>query len=121
MSLLAHLRPSPHIEPTMTSDKIDILQTMLQQQPDNPLARYGLAIEYSNRGQHELAATEFDTLLAAHPDYVAGYFHSGRNLEKLGRVDDACEIYRRGIDAATRKGDMHSRSELQAALDMAGI
>ena len=59
-------------------------------------------------------------LLAANPDYAAGYFHGGRTLEKLGRLEDARAIYEKGIEVTSRTGDAHTRSELQAALDILG-
>lgn len=105
----------------MSTNRLDVLRGMLEQDPKSQLARYGLAMEYVNRGEHEQAIAEFETLLANHPDYVAAYYHGGRNLEKLGRVEDACDMYERGIAVATRIGDTHTRSELQAALDMAGL
>jgi Tfp pilus assembly protein PilF len=94
---------------------------MLAQDPKNAFARYGLAMEYIRSGDQALAVEEFHALLADNPDYAAGYYHAGRTLESLGRIDDAREIYERGIEVTTRSGDSHTRSELQAALDMLGL
>jgi len=105
----------------MATDRLDTLKNMLEQDPRNGFARYGLAMEYVNRGEHDRALAEFDTLLADDPDYVAGYYHGGRTLEKSGRIDDARAMYERGIVAAKRKGDQHALSEMQAALDMVGL
>jgi hypothetical protein len=41
-------------------------------------------------------------------------------LDKLGRREDARSLYREGIEATTRIGDLHTRSEIQAALDLLG-
>lgn len=101
----------------MELSRIDLLKTLLEQDPSSLLARYGLAMEYVNAGQFENAVAEFEKVLASNPGYSAAYFHGGQTLEKLGRLDDAREFYRRGI-AATR--DPHARSELQAALDILG-
>jgi hypothetical protein len=46
---------------------------------------------------------------------------SRNSLEKLDRIDDARTMYENGIVAARRKGDQHTLSELQAALDMVGL
>jgi Tfp pilus assembly protein PilF len=94
---------------------------MLAQDPKNAFARYGLAMEYVRSGDQALAVEEFQALLADNPDYAAGYYHAGRTLESLGRIDDAREMYERGIEVTTRSGDSHTRSELQAALDMLGL
>jgi Tfp pilus assembly protein PilF len=90
---------------------------MLEQNPANTFVRYGLAMEYVNAGELELAAAEFGAIVAADPAYSAAYFHGGQTLEKLGRAGDARALYRQGI-AGTR--DAHARSEMQAALEMLG-
>ncbi len=64
---------------------------------------------------------EFRTLIAANPDYHAAYFHGGQTLERMGREDEAREMYGQGVEAATRKGDGHARAEMQAALDLAWV
>ena len=96
---------------------MEILKTMVQQNPSDTFSRYGLAMEYANSGQLESAVSEFRTLIGFNPDYPAAYFHGGQVLEKLGRVDEARESYEQGIQVTSRIGDQHTRAELQAALD----
>ena len=100
---------------------MEILKTMLEQNPQDAFARYGLAMEYANGGQLEKAAAEFRAVLEFNPSYAAAYFHGGQVLEKLGRVDDARQVYEQGIEVTSRTGDQHTRSELQAALDLLPI
>jgi Tfp pilus assembly protein PilF len=102
----------------MTGNRLDTLKHMAAQDPANTFVRYGLAMEYVNSGELEQAAAEFHGILAANPDYAAAYFHGGQTLEKLGRVEEARSMYERGIAATTRTGDLHTRSELQGALDL---
>ena len=104
----------------MPNDRLDTLKSLTAQNPQDSFVRYGLAMEYSRLGEFEQAIAEYRNLLAINPDYVAAYFHGGQSLEKLGRVDDARRMYRDGIEASTRAGDMHTRSELEAALDALG-
>ena len=101
----------------MASSRIDTLKQLLEQNPSSAFARYGLAMEYVNSGALEEAVNEFKEILAADPAYSAAYFHGGQTLEKLGRLEEARDFYRRGA-AVTR--DPHARSELQAALDILG-
>lgn len=93
------------------------MQTLLTQDPSNKLARYGLAMEYVQRGECEQAVAEFETVLRADGGYAAAYFHGGQALEKLGRLEQARDFYRRGIAAAD---DPHARGELEAALAILG-
>ena len=100
------------------SQRLETLRSLIAQDPANSRFRYMLAMETANSGDLAAAARVFEEVLVHDPDYSAAYFHGGQSLEKLGRVDDARSIYQRGIDATTRTGDAHTRSELQGALDM---
>jgi tetratricopeptide (TPR) repeat protein len=101
-------------------NRLEILQTMVEQNPNDSFSRYGLAMEYANTGSLEKAAGEYEVLLSFNPDYAAAYYHGGQTLEKLGRLDDARGLYRRGLEATRRTGDAHTHSEIQAALDILG-
>jgi tetratricopeptide (TPR) repeat protein len=102
-------------------DRLEALRAMLAQDPNNQLARYGLATELKNTGRGEEAVAEFKALLELNPNYAAAYYHAGRALESMGRIEDAREMLEKGIAVTTRTGDSHTRSELQAALDLLGI
>jgi len=99
----------------MTTDRVQALRAILQQNPADTLARYGLAMEHVRAAELEEAVAEFESLLAAVPDYLYAYYHAGQALEKLGRVDDAMRMYERGILAAQHKGDPHALAELERA------
>lgn len=102
----------------MAANRMEVLQSMVAQNPRDSFARYGLAMEHVNQGNLEQAVAEYRTLLEHNADYAAAYFHGGQTLEKLGRIDDAREMYQRGIQVTARTGDQHTKSELQAALEM---
>ena len=104
----------------MATTRLELLKSMVAQNPRDSFSRYGLAMEYRNRGDLEAAMGEFRALMAADPDYVAAYFHGGQTLEKLGRAEEARAIYQSGVEAATRQGDHHGRSEMEAALNLLG-
>jgi tetratricopeptide (TPR) repeat protein len=104
-------------QPSVENSRRQILEQMVAENPSNAFARYGLAMEFVKGEQWEPAVREFETLLAGQPDYAAAYFHGGQTLEKMGRIEQAREWYRRGVEAAR---DPHARSELQAALDILG-
>ena len=98
-------------------DKIATLQGILEQEPTNAFARYGLAMEHSGRGETATALAEFDRLLADHPDYTAGYFMAAQTLAKAGRNADAKQRLVDGIACARRTGNQHAQREMQAMLD----
>jgi tetratricopeptide (TPR) repeat protein len=105
----------------MATNRMEVLKNMLAQNPQDSFARYGLAMEYTNRGDWESALAEFRVLLENNSGYAAAYFHGGQALEKLGRLEEARDLYQKGIEVTARSGDRHTQSELQAALDMLPI
>ncbi|HEX5228756.1 MAG TPA: tetratricopeptide repeat protein [Bryobacteraceae bacterium] len=102
----------------MLTNRIEILKTMVAQNPADAFARYGLAMELVKGGELAGAVAEFRALIEHNPNYAAAYFHGGQALEKMGEVDQARAMYEQGIAVTSRTGDAHTRSELQAALDM---
>ena len=102
------------------SNRLEVLRNMLAQNPNDSFSRYGLAMEYANTGNLEQAIEEYRALLALNPNYSAAYYHGGQTLEKAGRREEARQLYRDGLEATTRIGDLHTRSEIQAALDLLG-
>jgi tetratricopeptide (TPR) repeat protein len=104
----------------MAINRLEVLQSMVEQNPADGFSRYGLAMEMVKTGDLTGAVEQFRTLLQHHPNYAAGYFHGGQTLEKLGRLDEAKELYGKGIEVTATIGDGHTQSELQAALSMLG-
>jgi predicted Zn-dependent protease len=98
-------------------DKIAGLKEILNLDPNNAFARYGLAIEYVSRGEIATGLAEFDALLAANPDYTAGYFMAAQTLAKEERVPEAIARLQAGIASARRTGNNHALSEMQGMLD----
>jgi tetratricopeptide (TPR) repeat protein len=104
----------------MAINRLEVLQSMVEQNPGDGFSRYGLAMELVKTGDLTGAVEQFQTLLRHNPNYAAGYFHGGQTLEKLGRLDEAKDVYRKGIEVTAVTGDGHTQSELQAALSMLG-
>jgi predicted Zn-dependent protease len=97
-------------------DKVAGLREILALDPKNSFARYGIAMELANQGETNAAISEFDTLLAADPDYTAGYFMSAQTLVGAGRKPEAIERLRAGIACAARSGNSHALNEMQTML-----
>jgi Tfp pilus assembly protein PilF len=105
----------------MATNRLEMLEQMVRQDPNNTFARYGLAMEYANSGDWGQAVVEFRTLLQHDENYAAAYYHAGQALEKMGKLEQARAMYEEGIEASTRKGDLHTRSEIEAALSLLPI
>ena len=97
-------------------DRIATFRSFIERTPADPFPRYGLAMEHKTRGELAEAWTVFAELLDKFPDYVATYLMAGGTLVGLGEKSQAADIYRKGIEVATRRGDQHARRELEGAL-----
>lgn len=95
-------------------DKLTALTEILELDPTNAFARYGLAMEHAIRGNPEAALAEFSTLIAHSSDYVPAYQMSAQTLVKLGRTEAALERLHAGIAAANRTGNQHALAEMEA-------
>ncbi len=93
-----------------------MLTDILTQNPNDAFARYGLAMEYSKAGNVESALAEFAKLLAANPDYTAGYFMAAQTLFRAERLEEARKMLSDGIAAAQRTRNSHAQSEMEAML-----
>lgn len=94
-----------------------MLQEILTHEPANKLARYGLAMEFSNAGQTDAAVAEFQKLIAQDSTYANAYFMAAQALQKAERTDEARGMLEKGIAAAQKSGNRHAESEMQAMLD----
>jgi len=102
-------------------DKIAGLKEILELDPKNSFARYGLAMELAGRSETAAAVGEFDTLLENDPGYTAGYFMAAQTLANAGRTAEAIVRLKAGIASAARSGNTHALSEMQAMLDELAI
>jgi tetratricopeptide (TPR) repeat protein len=97
-------------------DRVAMLTEILEQNPADAFARYGLAMEYANSGEVDRSLEEFGKLLSVHPDYTAGYFMAAQTLSRAGRVDQAKKMLTDGIASAQRTGNGHALSEMEELL-----
>ncbi len=98
-------------------DKIALLTEILQANPVDSFARYGLAMEHLSQNNPEKALEEFALTTQHNPDYVPAYQMSAQTLAKLHRSDEATGRLNAGLAAAQRTGNRHAASEMQALLD----
>ncbi len=101
----------------MDKSRLERLREIVQSQPDDTFARYGLAMELSSCDRPREAWEHFNYLLTHHPNYSPAYYHAGRLLASQGRREEAKKILAQGIEVTGRQENLHSQSELQAMLD----
>ena len=100
----------------MATNRLEVLRQLVERNPKDAFALYGLAMEYANAEEYDKALEQFRVLSEVNPNYSYAYFHAGRVLTKMGRIEDARAWYEKGIEVTTRSGDQHARGEIEAAL-----
>ena len=97
--------------------KLDTFRQMVARNPDNVLARFGLANEALKAGLYEEAREQLEAYLAAYDDEGNGYGRLADALERLGRMDEAKVALQRGIQASRRFGHPGMAGEFEAKLE----
>jgi predicted Zn-dependent protease len=99
------------------SKRLAFLEKTTSEGSTDPLAWYGLAMEYRKLERWDEALQTFTALRQMKPDYVAMYLMCGQMLEGVARKDEAREWLEAGLAAAREKGDGHAASEIESALE----
>ena len=102
--------------PDQKKTRRQMLEEFVSKKPDDAFSRYGLAMECMNNGDPAAADTHFRALLDRNPDYIPAYLMYAQLLARESRPAEAQQILTTGIAAATKKGDTHAASEMQALL-----
>ena len=107
----------PRVTP---EQRLETFRKLVERSPDDPFARYSLAMGLRSAGHDAEAAGEFAELARRKPDYVPTYLMWGQVLEKLGRRAEARQAYQDGAAAAQAARNDHALSELARALEALG-
>ncbi len=99
------------------SDRLTQLLEMQKESPGDAFIKYGIALEYMSRKDHDSAQKHFAELKTTHPDYLPMYYQLGKVYESLNKNEDAIHTYNEGIILARNQKDMHTLNELQNAME----
>ena len=91
---------------------ISSLEKLLGTPRDGALLRYSLGLEYAKTGDAARAAQYLRDAVERDPLYSAAWKALGKALAEGGKNDEAREAYRRGIEAARKKGDRQAEKEM---------
>ncbi|HVY48328.1 MAG TPA: tetratricopeptide repeat protein [Minicystis sp.] len=102
------------------SKRLAFLEKMTSEGSKDPLAWYGLALEYANLGRVDDALATFARLRGMNADYVPMYLMCGQVLAKAGRGAEARAWLEEGVVRARAQGNTHALGEMQDALAALG-
>lgn len=90
---------------------------VLEIDPDDTIALFGMADIFFFRNQFELAVNNLKRVLEIDKKYSTAYLLLGKSYEALRQSDNAVAIYQQGIEAAGKQGDMMPANEMQSRLN----
>lgn len=96
--------------------EIQNLEAMLENGQDNALLRFALGSAFLKYGKYAEAAAHLARSVEFDPDYSAAWKLYGKALEQQDKSSEAIEVYRKGINAAEKKGDVQAAKEMKVFL-----
>jgi folate-binding protein YgfZ len=93
---------------------------VLEIDPEDPLALMGMGNVLIDLGQPAEADRYLARALAVQKDNSALYLSRGKLLQELGREGEAASVLRKGIEVASKKGDLMPLREMEARLVLSG-
>jgi Tfp pilus assembly protein PilF len=91
---------------------ISQLEKLLGTPRDGALLRYSLGVQHAKAGNRQRAIEYLRDAVAREPLYSAAWKVLGRTLTESGENAQALDAYRRGIEAAKKKGDRQAEKEM---------
>ena len=101
----------------MSTDRLNTLKTFLEESPNDPFIIYCIALEYEKNNDPKCEVT-FHQLLTDYPNYLATYYSFGKYLENKNRIDEAEDVFNKGLALAKELGETKTAGELQTAIDL---
>lgn len=105
---------------TAPPSRLDTFRAMVAKNPDNVLARFGLANEAAKERLFDEAVEHYAVYLARYDDEGNGWQRMAEALQQLGRTDEARDALSKGIAASYRFGHTGMAAELEERLEELG-
>jgi folate-binding protein YgfZ len=97
--------------------QVEMFHKVLEIDAIDQVANFGLGSIYLDTGKYEEALGPLKTVVKHYRDHSAAYLALGKALEKLSRKEEAAEVYKDGIEAASKKGDLMPLRDMQNRLN----
>lgn len=94
-----------------------MFKQVLEIDPDDTLANYGLGSIAVEKSEWEIARTHLEKVLEQDPKYSVAYLALGRALKGLGLKAEAKAIWTEGIKVSAAKGDLMPANQMQQELN----
>ena len=93
-------------------DRMHQLQSLHNEDPNDLFVRFAIAKEYEKAGDTLMAIEQYEKILELNADYIGVYYHLAHLYGEQDRIDDAMDLYDKGIGVSKKIADFHAMSEL---------
>lgn len=100
----------------MDDSRLQQLQAMLAQEPDDSFLVYALALEYAKSNNVNKAIEVLENLIGKDAVYLGSYYQLGKYYEQTEQLPKAADIYTQGIAIAQQQNNKKILGELNTAL-----
>lgn len=94
-----------------------MFKQVLELDEDDTVALYGLADIAFYREEYKAAVDYLERVVKLDEKYSVAYLLLGKSLEATGNLDRAMQVYKKGIDVASKRGDMMPANDMQSRLN----
>ncbi|MDQ3017172.1 MAG: tetratricopeptide repeat protein [Bacteroidota bacterium] len=94
------------------------LETLLDQNPDDPFIIYALAREYEQNMATMQALLMYEHLVNQYPDYIATYYQYAKLLYTAGNKKEGIRLLQAGVEQGIIAKDMHAVGEMKGMLQV---
>jgi predicted Zn-dependent protease len=100
------------------TDRIEVFEQMLANDPDNTVVMFGLAKEYEKLGRHSDVIRVLENYLSKADDEGNAYGVLANAYIQNGDREKAIETYKKGIDVSMAHGHPSMANEYRMTLDL---
>ena len=98
-------------------DRLNSLLELHKKDPMDSFVTYGIALEYISARDYHRADEYLSVLLKNDPKYVPAYMQYAMLKEKMDEVEEAKNIYKKGIIVAKELNDIKAVREMEEFLN----
>lgn len=117
----AKLKKAIEAEKQKKEDDINRREKMFLQvieiDPEDTIALYGMADVAFYREDFKKAVEFLERVVKIDEKYSAAYLLLGKSLEATANLERAMQVYKKGIDVASKRGDMMPANDMQSRLN----
>ncbi len=97
--------------------RLEQFKEFVELDPSDTFSRYALGMEYLGASEFPQALEQFEEVIKRDPAEPAAYSQAAIAAQNLNQIEQARTLLQQGIEVASKKGDQHSKEEMEAALE----